>query len=198
MEASLLYDDKALFARIALDEEQAFRLFFERYKEKVYYFILTMVKSPAETEELVQDVFLRLWVSRQGLAAVDNPGTYLMVMARNRSLDHIKRSAHDRQMKQHLSGKEQNSNYTEQDLDLKQSRQLLEQAISKLSPQQQKVYRLSREAGLNRDQIAEQLGIAPNTVKNHLAEALAAIRTYMQGRDGAILFLILTTPIPGS
>lgn len=197
MKDTLLYDDKTLFSQIADGQEPAFRIFFDRYKTKLYYFILNITKTSAEAEELVQDVFLRLWVSRQALAEVVNPGAYLFVMGRNRALDHIKKEAGDKVMKAHFSRQNGDTNFTEEQLELKESRRLLEEGIRKLPSQQQKVYRLSREGGLSREDIAAQLNISPNTVKNHLADALSAIRRYMKDKNRIILFLLLT-PIVGN
>jgi len=192
----VLLSDKELFSQIALGDEPSFRIFFDRYKVKLYYFVLHIVKLPAETEEIVQDVFLRLWISRDVLADVNNPGTYIFVMARNRSLDHLKKAAADKQMRAVVVNFQSDKNFTEEDRAVKETRQLLEKAIHKLPVQQQKVYRLSREAGLNRAEVAEQLNISPNTVRNHLSDALSNIRNYMQDND-AILLLILLTPVLG-
>jgi len=187
------YDDKTLFSQIAEGAEPAFRILFDRYKAKIYYFILGIIKSSADTEELVQDVFFRLWISRHALAEVENPSTYLFVMARNRSLDHLKKITADRRLKNELIAKgEPDVNLTEQEFFFRESRKILEQAVHDLPAQQQKVYRLSREAGLSREQIADQLGISPNTVKNHLADAMAALRTAMQGIDPIVLLILLT------
>lgn len=192
----VMLSDKDLFSQIALGDEPSFRVFFDRYKVKLYYFVLHIVKSSAETEEVVQDVFLRLWISRDVLAGVNNPGTYIFVMARNRSLDYLKNAVHDKRMKAMVADFQTDKNFTEEDTALNETRQLLEKAIRNLPGQQQKIYRLSREAGLTRTEIADQLNISPNTVRNHLADALSSIRNYMKDND-AIILLILLTPVLG-
>ncbi|MEP7376096.1 MAG: RNA polymerase sigma-70 factor [Chitinophagaceae bacterium] len=193
MSSDSSYSERELFQQIAAGSEPAFRIIFDRYKLKLYYFIQHIVKSSSETEELLQDVFLRLWVSRESLANVEAPATYLFVSARNGALNHIQKKVSERKMINQLTNAAQEEyNIIEEELSFKESRQLVEEAISKLSPQQQKVYRLSKEAGLSRDEIAAQLGISPNTVKNHLADAMLSIRTYMKDHSEIILLILLS------
>ena len=63
----LSYSDVALFSEIALGNEEAFDVFFYRYNTKVYYFILHIVKVEEVAEELIHDVFLKIWLYREGL-----------------------------------------------------------------------------------------------------------------------------------
>lgn len=181
-----------MFTQIATGDEKAFRTLFDWYKTKIYFFILHIVDTEAEAEELVQEVFLRLWVSRQALTNVDNANSYLFVMARNRSLDHIQRVAAERKLKQQLHQQQEPfANTTEEDVDFAQSKQLVAAAVSQLPKQQELVFRLSKEQGLSRQQIAAQLNISENTVRNHLSEAMKFIKNYLQQHgDVAFLFFI--------
>lgn len=192
MPAETIHIEKELFRQIAIGDEHAFRSLFDLYKTKIYFFILHIVHTEAEAEELVQEVFMRLWISRQSLVNVENPDSYLFIMARNRSLDYIQQVAGERKLKQQLQQQQEfSANTTEEDIDFSQSKQLVDAAVSQLPKQQELVFRLSKEQGLSRQQIAQQLNISENTVRNHLAEAIKFIKNYLQQHgDVAFLFFI--------
>jgi RNA polymerase sigma-70 factor (family 1) len=174
---------------VSQGDKQAFRQVFDLYKTKLYFFVLHIVNNEAASEELVQDIFLRLWVSRQALGGIFNPDSYLFVIARNRSLDYIQQAAREREMKKGLTRTMVfGENTTEEDIYLNESKRLIEAAISKLPQQQARVFRLSKEQGLKRFEIAQALNISENTVKNHLGEAIRFIKKYLQ-EHGDIAFL---------
>jgi RNA polymerase sigma-70 factor (family 1) len=183
------YTDSDLFKQISHGDEIAFRRVFDLYKNKLYFFVLHIVGQEAASEEIVQDIFLRLWISRQTLGGVSNPDSYIFVIARNRSLDYIQQAAKERRMKNVVTRTIAfGENTTEEDINLNESKRLIEAAISKLPQQQARVFRLSKEQGLKRIEIAEALHISENTVKNHLGEAIRFIKKYLQ-EHGDIPFL---------
>ncbi|MES1250243.1 MAG: RNA polymerase sigma-70 factor [Chitinophaga rupis] len=192
MQESQSYDDKLLFGRIATGDEAAFKLLFDKYKVRFYAASLKMTRSSTLSEEIVQEIFMTLWLRRAGLPEIDNPYSYLFTMVYNSVYAHFRRIALEKQM-QHTMGERaaERSDETEEWLDARESRQWVEEAIRQLPPQQQNVYRLSREAGMSREEIARQLGISPHTVKNHLQEALKSIRAHLQRMAGLAVVLSL-------
>src|SRR5690242_7953989 len=95
MSVHKLYDEKLLFQQIAEGDETAFRSIFDLYKIRLYHFIFKMTKSATTAEELVQEVFMKLWVSRNSLSAVESPSAYIFVIARNRTVDHLRKVANE-------------------------------------------------------------------------------------------------------
>jgi RNA polymerase sigma-70 factor (family 1) len=183
------HTDSDLFELVSQGDKQAFRQVFDLYRNKLYFFVLHIVNNEAASEELVQDIFLRLWISRQALGGVSSPDSYLFIIAKNRSLDYIQQAAKERRMKNVLTHTMAlGENTTEEDINLNESKRLIEAAISKLPPQQARVFRLSKEQGLKRTEIAEALNISENTVKNHLGEAIRFIKKYLH-EHGDIPFL---------
>jgi RNA polymerase sigma-70 factor (family 1) len=185
--------DKDIFIRISKGDEKAFRYLFDQYKTRVYYFILRLVRSEEVAEELTQDVFMRIWISRHTLTEVDNPGSYLFVTARNRSLDHLRNQKIEKGMIQSLEKKmgDGTVNTTEEVILYNETNRILQEAVRLLPEQQRTVYRLARLEGLSREEIAERLGISPNTVKNHLSSAIKTVKNYLdEHRAMIILFLI--------
>ena len=87
MEETGINTDKALFERIATGDETAFSIIFFRYTARLAPFVTQLLQSDQWAEEIVQDVFLRLWQARQQLAMIEHPSAYLYQMASNRTLD---------------------------------------------------------------------------------------------------------------
>jgi RNA polymerase sigma-70 factor (ECF subfamily) len=189
-----LYDEKALFAQIANEDEKAFRQIFDLYKLRVFHFVLKMVKSESVAEEMVQEIFMKIWINRATLTQVDNPGNYIFTMARNKTVDHIRKIANDEKLRRHVGriiSEKQDTAY-EQIL-LNESKRLINEAVEQLSQQKQAIFKLSRVDGYNINEIADQLGISKSTVKNHIVEILKHIKTYLGAHSKTMLiaFMIL-------
>lgn len=187
------YDDRALFLDIARSDEQAFRELFERYKVRFYATALKMTRSQVLAEEIVQEIFLTIWLKRSLLPDIEMPESYLLTMVYNSVSRHFKKLAIDKKMRDQIADSNSKNNLdVEKLLDAKESQHLISEAVSKLPGQQQLIYKLSKESGLSREKIAQQLGISPNTVRNHLQEAMKNIRAHLQQATGlaAILFII--------
>jgi RNA polymerase sigma-70 factor (family 1) len=182
--------DKALFERISNEDEGAFSIIFYRYTARLSPFITQLLQSESWTEEIVQDVFLRLWQSRHQLAAIEQPSAYLYQMASNRTLDYIKRNAREVKLQYYATRLYGAGTYqSETDVDIKELEALIRQAVIRLPPQRRKVYQLVREEGLSHAEIAARLQISKHTVRNHVAEALQEIGMYLR-KHGVILFVV--------
>lgn len=175
-----LYDERALFQRIACGDEQAFEEIFRRFRSRLLSYLGRFTKSADEAKELTQEIFIKLWSNREHLSGIESPQHYIFIMARNKAVDFLRRAALDSRMRRNLweSIKEQRST-TEEQMFADDSSRLINEAISKLSAQKQTVFRLSRVDGLKHDQIAIQLNISKNTVKNHIVASVKFIKDYL-------------------
>lgn len=185
------HTDEQLFSLIASGDEQAFRTFFYRYNNRVYYFMLHILRQEKDAEEGVQDVFLKLWLAHTSLNNIENPGTYLFVMAKNRALDQLdKNTVQQKGLHALLANSAGADNSTEENIAFRESSELVSRAVQLLPDQQRIVYQLSKEEGLSREEIADRLQISPHTVKNHLAVAIKFIRDYLL-KHGKIAMSVL-------
>ncbi len=173
----------------------AFNCLFDSYKNRVYGYVLAIAHSPYAAEEITQEIFIKLWMCRDLLQEVENLDGYIFTIARNRTLNYLRKAAYDMRLLRELReqsnpehARPQNNNVEERALVMEYD-QLLRDALSELSPQRRLVFQLSRDRGLNHEQIAAQLHLSRNTVKNHLVEALRFIRSYL-GQHGSVLALI--------
>ena len=183
------YDESALLARIANGDEEAFRRFFDLYKERFYAVVLKMTHSNEVAEDIVQDVFMDIWKKRESLVDIDNPSSYFFTVVYRRVYHHYRKVALEKKLLQVIPAVKESMNTTDEMVLARESKKLISQAVAKLPSQQQLVFKLSKQEGLSREDVARQLQISPNTVKNHLADALKFIRAFLQ--NSAFTFLII-------
>ncbi len=184
--------DKNLFLRVSLGEEQAFKQLFNTYHQQLGAYILRLTHSTELAEEIVPDVFLKIWMNREALREVQNFKAYLFVASKNHTLNALKKVAKER-----LQQKELEEHYTNdvlaEDLNLSQYYSLLDEAIDHLPPQQQKVYLLSRHKRLKYAEIAKKLDLSHETVKKYLQISTISITAYINANIAAGLILLVLT-----
>ena len=175
-------------------EKELFDSLFKQYNNRLYGYILNITKSETVAEELTQEIFIKLWLSKELLKNVENMDGYIFTIARNKTFSYFRKAANDTAFLKELQGYMRNKasvNNVDDKLATITYDQLLGAALEQLSPQRRKVYELSRKEGMNMDQIADELGIAKNTVKNHLVESLRTIRQYFTEHGADTLILLL-------
>ena len=180
MPYTLLYDEKDLLLQVAAGDERAFKKLFDLYKERFYAVALKMTGSDQVAEDIVQDVFMKIWNKRESLADIDNPSSYLFTVVYRLVYHHYRKVALERKLLQVVPTLKDAVNTTDEMVLAHESYNLISQAIKKLPPQQQLVFKLCKQEGLSREDVARQLQISPNTVKNHLAHALKFVRAFLQ------------------
>ena len=177
MNSETIHTEKELLLLAAQGSEPAFTLLFNRYKHKLYSYLLSLTTSPQIAEDIIQDTFLKLWKDRASLKAIDYFNAYLFTMTRNLAINSFKRMARETAILAALQPQQNNPAATVADnLSLKEVEQLLHQTIQSLPPQQKLIYTLSREQGLIHEDIAHQLHLSSSTVRNHIVQALRTIR----------------------
>jgi len=170
--------DFELISRIKEGDESAFRIVFDLYSSKLYAFSYRFLKEKEPCQEVVQEAFLNLWINR---AKLDNQypiAPYLYTITRRLTLNVLRHVATSQcaMNKMWLNVKKE-SNETEEEVFLDDLSRFTEQVLSGMPKQQQLIFRMSRHQELSYDEIAEELNISRNTVKNHLVAALKTLRT---------------------
>jgi RNA polymerase sigma-70 factor (family 1) len=174
-----LHNETELLTDIAAGSEKAFAALFHWYRDKVHSAAFRLTHSSFLAEEVVQDVFLKLWVKRETLLEIAGFEDYLFIMTRNHVFSALKRMARQQQLVDDLQLElpvAENTTYNRM-LDL-EIEEIVHQAVELLPAQQKQVYLMSKEQELKRDEIAKKLRISSETVKTHLARALRHIRAY--------------------
>lgn len=179
------HNEKELLRLVAEGNGLAFRRLFDLYNKKLFTFAEAMLKSSADAEEIVQDSFTKLWMNRDKLEGIENPGNYLYKMVRNRSLDYIRKIAREQLLINQVWANISHADHgLENELLKKESQELIEQALSQLPEQKQTIYRLSREKEYTHEQIASFTGLSKSRVNNILVETLKHIKTHLEKHSG--------------
>jgi len=176
---------------VAVGDAQAFRYLYDQFANKVYTMAISYLKSPLEAQDVVQDIFLKVWEKRSDLPAIDSFPAWLHVMTRNHLINRLQKKI-PANFQQELPKQElpEDSLLPAEQLDLKEMSVLIQQAVNTLSPRQQQIYHLSREKGMTLNQIASDLGISYETIREHMNSALKNIRVYLKEHYGEMsLFL---------
>jgi RNA polymerase sigma factor (sigma-70 family) len=154
---SSIYNEQQLFQKIASGDEQAFRQVVHLYYPKLLGFVFKMTKTRHTAEELVQEVFLKLWQKRNE-TDIQNLGAWLHTVASNLTINYLRKLARENRLFSEMKKSSVfSTDSTSEMLDLHDSVDLLQKALDQLPPQQKKIYVLSQIEGLSREEISERL-----------------------------------------
>jgi RNA polymerase sigma factor (sigma-70 family) len=175
------YYRKELLLRIAEGDQPAFRQLVELYNGQVYRFVATRfaIKHAALIEEVVWDVFLQLWLTRETLPELGELENYLFILARNKGLNALKKELRELQRRKHGETGTTTSDDAEQLVLEDKALDLIDKAVAGLPVQQQKVWVMSRKKAMTYMQIAAELNISRETVKSYLQAANLSIKKYV-------------------
>lgn len=176
---SLLPDtlEKELLERTRAGDGEAFGQLFHAYRDKLYGFICKLSASREIAEDVVQDVFLRIWLMRGELREITHFNAFLFRMARNHAINQLMRRTRElRLLRERLPEPSSPYQAADEALSYHTIHRSIEEIVSRLPARQKRVYELSRDQHLKQGEIADLLHISPSTVKNHLTQALRRIQ----------------------
>jgi len=153
--------------------EAAFTALFRLFYKSLYNFAMQYVHQPEVAEEVVNDVFIKIWKQKATLLEIQNLESYLFIAVKNGSLNYIKQYSHYHiAIDDDNTGKLVSLHNPEQDIEWKELYFKLQQAVNDLPDQCRTVFRLVKEEGFRMKQVAEILGISPRTVETQLYRAI--------------------------
>ena len=169
--------------------EEAFETLFNSYKDKVYAFSYKILKSRDLADDMVIEVFTKIWERRASIQPGPSFRGWLFRITKNHIINFLNKASLDSKIKEQLST---SANYyrssTEEEVIYNEYLTIAEQAISQMPKQRRRVFQLKSEQGMTYDQIATQLGISKNTVKSHLLAATAHLRNVINvDPDGLVI-----------
>lgn len=177
-----------ILLQIKQGNKAAFRLLYDRYAPLVFDLAYKLLKDKAAAEEIVQDCFVKIWTNRDQIRLEQDIWPLIYVSAKRLCYNQLRHEqvAHKYfvQVEHHVI------NDVQQKLDVRELEDCLESSIAKLPEQQKTALRLSRMEGYSHQQIAHEMGISPNTVKNHITQALKNLRKRLTQADYNYLLLL--------
>jgi len=193
---STLHNEKELLMLAAQGDEAAFTRLFYAYHNRLGAYIMRLTSSREIAEEIVQDVFTKVWTRRETLHTIENFGSYIYVLSRNRTLNCLRQLAKERIRNSEVVESIKRLYSLNDPADAEPDYyDLIDKAVEALPPQQQKVYILSRREHLRYEEIAGRMNISRETVKKYLKIATRAITSYVRTHgDLLIVFLLIHHP----
>jgi RNA polymerase sigma-70 factor (ECF subfamily) len=187
----LTYHDTEWLQELARGSADAFRSIYEAYQQPLFSFAFYLTKSKDIAEEVLQEVFIKLWEKREQFQPDILLLPYLKKMSQNLVLDLFRKANRDRSYQRHLY--EEMIKASRQSVDVfweKELSRIYADAIRQLPPQQKLIYSLHRDQDLSYQEIAIQLGLSRNTVRNHMMTAIGAIRHYVENRTDLVCLIL--------
>jgi len=164
---------------IPVIDERYFNGIVQSHYDTLIRTAIRITNHQQSAEDIVQETFLRLWQNRDKVLNY-NTGGWLYTVTKHLAYKHIKKAKRDNLYIQLHTCRENWHTDVEDHLLRKENQVTFDAAYMQLPQKQQAVYRLSREQGLSRQEIASQLSISPNTVKNHLFKAIQSMKEHIQ------------------
>lgn len=174
---------RELQRRVASGDETAFTQLYLHYGKKLIHFAVSLVRSREIAEELVEDVFVRLWANRARIQDIDNLTVYLYVSVKNKALNALSHKAHELVAAPFDYLDTTVDEFATDPYDLMITAEMMNRmrkAIESLPPRCKIIFKLIRENGLKYKEVAEILNISVNTIDVQMAIAVKKICTALQ------------------
>ena len=186
--------------RIALyDDQSAYKELFARFSKSLQQFAISFVRSPEVAEEIVSDVFIKVWKKRAGLNRIHNLKLYLFISTKNGALNYLRTQKKVFLQPEQYLVQLQSIYFNPEKLMLTaEMMNRVQKAINDLPPRCQLIFKLVKEDGLKYREVAELLQVSLKTVENQMGKALKILRAYIRQKPGlpviaCIIFLFLTS-----
>lgn len=183
-------DNAYCLARISEGDEYCFNLIFKKYRDQVYGYLVSVTKSREASEEMVLDIFLKIWNGRERAAEIRDLEAYLFRIAHRRAIDFFRATKRNPELQDAIweamtsvPGLDDADTLIHQ----KNIEQLIKEAVNQLSPKRKKVFELRNLEDMSYAEIGEAMQLSSNTVRNHLAAAVQSIRAYLLRNKALVL-----------
>jgi len=179
-------NDAGLVELLKKDDVKAFDTLYHRYFTPIYRNVFLLTKDPVITQDILQEVFMALWDKRSGIDPRQSVSGWLFVASHHRSVDWLRRQLREsvlqaKAIEGSLASYAGNPEEVAGDREEREEREkLLNEAISRLSPQKRKVFELCKLEGKSYEETAQELSLSKHTVKEYLSGALSNIKQYIQ------------------
>lgn len=168
--------DSKVVELLRLGDVDAFEKVFFSFADRLYYFALRYLRNQHDAEEIVQEVFVKLWENRENLNQDLSFSGYLFTIARNTIFNQNRKKVNEQAYHEYVRNYLENSSTkTEDDLIYSDIKSLIDKVVEELPPQRKLIYKLSRESGLSYREIAQQLNLSERTVEAHIRLALKTL-----------------------
>ena len=176
MEGNSLQVDRRVVELLKQGDAETFEKVFFSFAERIYYFAMRYMRNQHDAEEIVQEVFVKLWENRSNLNDQLSFSGYLFTIARNTIFNQNRKKVNEQAYQEYVKVFLENSTRrTEEDLIYSDIKGIVDKVVEDLPPQRKLIYKMSREKGLSYKEIAEELKLSERTVEAHIRLALKTL-----------------------
>jgi len=170
------FSDEALLALVSRADEQALAELYDRYSRVAYGLAVRILRDRSLAEDAVQEAFLAVWRSADRfLAERAKPSTWILTLVHRRAVDLVRRE--ERRRGDPLdSAPEDESRGTDEEVEVRAKRQLVQDALRKLPDDQREALELAYYGGFTQSELAERLGLPLGTIKSRMFTGLRRLR----------------------
>lgn len=184
--------DKDLLVRLQKGDTEAFLEIYELYKQPMALRLIQLVQNETYAEELLQDLFMKVWEMREEINPELSFKAYLYRIATNMAFNFMQRASKEREILQRIIQSSTGFyDHIEAELLNKENQLLVDRLLNKLPAQCRSIFIAVKLDGLSHKEVAEQFGISTNTVNNHVQKASKYLRNYFTSSSGTSLLLAL-------
>lgn len=175
------------------NDHSGFDQLFALYHKKIYYFCLKSGLNTDESEEIVQEVFVKFWESRKNLDPSKSVQAYLYKIAKNITIDEFKRRIKQQAAEEYQLRLLQPQNDTQNNVAYNELEQLITNTLRNFPEKRRLVFELSRHKGLSNKEVAREMGISVKAVEEHIKLALQNFRSIFKKSEiisVSLIFLV--------
>ena len=185
-------DEKELLRRLQEGNEFAFKALYEIYAPRLTMKLLQLLRSEELAEDILQDLFIKIWEVRHSINPELSFGALVFKMAANLSKNVYRRSVYDQLMRKQINA-DGSHNPIEESLNQSEAKELLYAALNKLTPRQREVYTMHKIDGLSYQEISSRLNISASAINHHIQEANKQLRNIL--RSNYIYLFAILVPV---
>lgn len=169
--------ERLLFSEIRAGNKTAFSDFYKQYVNLMHRFVIRYVKSHELADDLVQEIFIKIWENRTMIPDLVSLKSYLFIIARNHTFTFLKKASAEQSIKERILSEAAAYSNTTEDLMLSAEYNAhLQHILSKLPPQTQKIFKLCREEEKSYQEVSALLGISKDAVKKHMVRSMKLLK----------------------
>lgn len=180
MQGSFKQEERELLQQIGEGSQSAYTLVFHQYSKQVFDVAMLYLKDNLAAREVVQEVFLKIWLKREVLPEINDFSDYLFILTRNHVFDGLKKHAVRMKAYDHLYQQQpvivNDTDYRVKD---REYAGIVEKAIAALPPERKKVY-IARKEGFSNEEISNKFNISIHTVKKQMQIAVQTVRNFVR------------------
>ncbi len=181
-----------LINRLQKSDKEAFNILFYLYADKILNFAKSFYNDQADAEEVVQEVFLRIWLKRTEITNPKSFNAYIFTISKNFIFNNLRKIFHKKKYQEYAyKARSAGENTTLNDYYFEEMVHAINEFIDQFPPKRREVFLLSRKQGLTNQEIAEKLKISIKAVEYHISHSLKSLRKSLNIDPTDLIFLFL-------